>query len=289
MHLNFKTMVLTITIIGQSYFLYAEEAPSQSWSLISYLRSRFGVTSLSSDIARHEVPQVYNPRIAVIDFSNTVDLVRLEKLLINIAKDQTIQGVLLTINHKGGGNEVIVIHDLIWRLKRVKPVVGLIRGDAFSAGYWVASAVDYLIAHTASEVGNIGVVREVHRWQPTTIKHGEYEATAKIHLLKAGKYKALGNPWSDDLSEDETIYIQADIDAVYELFKRTVAVNRSLDLAQADDWANGKTFMALKALELKLIDEIGTVFEAESKLVELIQNKNPDCLISNNVEYIFMS
>ena len=229
------------------------------------------------------------PRVAVIDFDNAVDLKKLEMRLLDLAKDKNIHGILLAVNHNGGGSEIGVIHDLIKRIKWFKPVVGLIRGAAYSAGYRVASAADYLIAHTCSGVGSIGVYIEIQRWdeKKVDIDRNGFKANAKIYVFKAGKYKALENPCVGELSYDEQAYIQAGIDKDYEEFIAAVAHNRGLDIARSEDWAEGKTFTAAEALELGLIDEIGTAIEAEIMLIKLMRKRNPNKIISIDVRYVY--
>ena len=43
-----------------------------------------------------------------------------------------------------------------------------------------------------------------------------------------------------------------------------------------------------RAMELGLIDEIGTAFEAEAKLIELMRKKYADRIISGEVEYLYV-
>lgn len=288
MKLYAKSLTLILIMSGSIHSIQADTLSSpQPWWLPSFIYSKLYPTPQDPTAV---APEIYNPCVAVIDFSDNTDIAKLERILINAVKDPAIHGILLTINHSGGGGDVVVIHDLITRIKRIKPVVGLIRGTAYSAGYWVASATDYLIAHSASDIGSIGALREIHRWQdPKYNQPNGYDATAKIYLFKAGKYKAIGNAWNTDLSDDEKKYVQENLNGSYDLFKNTVASNRGLDLANADDWAEGKEFIASKALKLNLIDEIGTGFEAEEKLIELIHGKYTDEIMSKTIEYVFIS
>lgn len=241
-----------------------------------------------TEAAEYHVPKVRHPRVAVIDFDNGVDLKKLEIRLLELAKNNNIDGILLSINHNGGTGDVAVIHDMILRVKRIKPVVGLIRGAAYSAGYHVASATDYLIAHTFSGVGSIGSYCEFERRNgELTIDQNGFKSLATVYVFTAGKYKGLHLRSKNDLSDDEKAYIQKEVDKDYQAFLAAVAKNRGLDVARSDDWAEGKIFIPSEALELGLIDEIGTAFEAESKLVDLMRKKYSNIIISSNVEYVY--
>jgi protease IV len=266
---NFKNIVFIIIVSSITGFIRAEDAGAQSTQ-------------------EYQVPHVCNSRIAVIDFDTDVDFKKLEIRLVNIAKDNNIHGILLAVDHHGGEvGAFSVIHDLLLRVKRIKPVVALVRGKALSAAYLVVSVADYVIAHSASDIGSIGTYGEIQRWHDVTAKQNDLEAVAKVYFFKSGKYKALGNPYSEDLSQEDKAYIQASLDKGYQLFTNTVARNRNFDINRADEWAEGKNFYGPDALKLGLIDEIGTAIEAEGKLLELMRTRNPDRIISSNVEYIF--
>jgi protease-4 len=266
-----KNIVLFLLLAGMAPAVQAENEPSRESNEEYY------------------VSDECCPRVAVIDFDNAVDLKKLEMRLLDLAKDKNIHGILLAVDHCGGGPEVGVIHDLIIRIKRIKPIVGLVRGVALSAGYHVASAADYLIAHTCSGVGSIGVWREIQRWDEKNVdaERNGLKAHARIYIFKAGKYKALERPCVGELSDEEKAYIQAGIDKDYEEFIAAVAHNRGLDIARSEDWAEGKTFTAAEALELGLIDEIGTAIEAEIMLIKLMRKRNPNKIISIDVRYVY--
>lgn len=196
--------------------------------------------------------------------------------LINMAKDNDCHGILLVIDNNGGSAGLYsTLHDTICSIKKRKPVVALVIGNACSAAYWVASAADYIIAHSACSIGNIGVYQEIERWKDVSVTRGEYKAlVAKTYMIKAGKYKNLYNPSASDLSEDQITYIEEEVKKLYLEFIKTVARNRNLDVARHNEWADGKTFLPSEALQLGLIDEIGTIFEAEAKLIELMNKKH---------------
>ena len=64
------------------------------------------------------------------------------------------------------------------------------------------------------------------------------------------------------MSEADKQYIQQLIDNVYAQFKTVVATSRGLDTKQIDSVADGKIYTGEQALNLKLIDELGTINDA---------------------------
>ena len=235
------------------------------------------------------LPAVAKPKIAVISLIADFDNVQVMMNLIKTAKDKEIAGILLLIDCNGGSAaKFSVLHDLIKKIRLKKPVVGLIIGSAFSGGYFVASATDYLIAHTATELGSIGTICEVRKFSDSKITTGNTKSKFDVELFYAGEYKALFNPYKK-LTDDDRKQIKNELERSYQLFLKVVAENRGLDLSNYKEWAEGKSHIASDALKMGLIDEIGTIFEAEKKLLELLRKRNPDILYDSEMEYIFDS
>lgn len=206
-----------------------------------------------------------------IPLDSNTNLKDFGSLLWQTAKDEKCYGILLLIDNSGGAAGVYsYLHDMVRRIRKIKPVVALITGNAVSGGYWVASAADYIIAQSASDIGSIGVYREIQCWSDVHIESGAYKAKMSAYVLTAGKYKAVASPYKE-LSKEDEAYLQEEIEKTYQAFLASVAFDRNLDVARADEWADGKTFIASEALKLKLIDEIGTRFEAEDKLTALMR------------------
>jgi len=239
-------------------------------ALIMGLMGNFS-TSHASWFSSAEAPLVYY----YIPLDSNTNLKDFGSQLWQMARDERCSGILLLIDNNGGSADVYsYLHDMIVRIRKIKPVVALITGSACSGGYWVASATDYIIAHSASDIGGIGVYWEIQRWSDTQIESGAYKAKITPYVITAGKYKAIAGRYKQDWSEHEKSYLQEDIEKTYQTFLASVASDRGLAIGRADEWADGKTFIASEALKLGLIDEIGTRFEAEEKLTALMKKKH---------------
>ena len=232
--------------------------------------------------AEQVAQQLVKPNVAVFDLHNNTDLKKITIELIKVAKDPKIQGILLWIDCNGGYSGLITsIHDTLLRIKKLKPIVALVRGNAYSGAYHIAVAAHYIFAHGESEVGSIGVKYEIYRYKNTKVKQNGIEADLDVTLFTAGKYKGVTSVYGKELTEEDKREIQRGVDAINRRFIADVAQARNLDISTADQWADAKTFIAHEAVELGLIDE------AEAKMVELIRDKNPDKLVKGDVEYIF--
>ena len=105
-------------------------------------------------------------------------------------------------------------------------------------------------------------------------------------MFTAGEFKGYAFEYTKNLSEKERNYAQSYIDGIYKKFLDLVAKDRNLDLACSKEWAEGIVFLGEEALSLGLIDAIGTIFEAEKKILELIKFKNPTVLYADDISLI---
>lgn len=175
----------------------------------------------------------------------------LEKTLIAAVDDMSVDEIILKIESPGGYvYGVSEVHDLILKLKIIKPINAYVNGLACSALYWIPSACTNIYAYKQSDIGSIGVY-SMH------IDYSKfYESLGiKIEYIHAGSKKTVGNPY-EPLSLEDKGYLQESINQTYVDFTSAVAKARNLDLEQIEVWADGKDFEAKQALELGLIDEI---------------------------------
>ena len=226
------------------------------------------------------------PKVRSLYLADNLDFKQVIKDLVAAGKDPEIAGIILFIDNNGGDTgSFSVLHDLIKKIADMKPMVSLIGSSALSGGYWVSTAADYLIAHSCSDIGSIGVYSSVTKLKkPKQIV--DVEAEMEVELFIAGEFKALWHQYGKDLSEKQRTYIQSHVDTIYKKFLDIVVENRRLDLSNSKEWAEGKCFIAEQALSLGLIDEIGTVFEAEKKILELIKLKNPTVVYADDITLI---
>lgn len=227
--------------------------------------------------------------IKIIYLDGEIQFQKIMLDLFNAAKDKQILGLLLIIDNYGGRTtNYFMIHDLIKRIALAKPVVAFVSGAAMSCGYAMASAANYIVAGNLSQIGSIGVVSE--KWyykEPNVITDEQYaqiKAGLESETFRAGEFKDLFNPHRQ-LTPEERKYVQEDVNKAYQEFLRLVARNRSLNLDTYKTWAEGKIFLAYEALQLGLIDEIGTMLEAENKLLEFIRQQNFEVRFTELIYY----
>ncbi|EOK1159466.1 signal peptide peptidase SppA, partial [Campylobacter jejuni] len=193
----------------------------------------------------------------------------LEKI-INAKNDSNIKGVLFVIDSPGGAfapsmELALAIKDL----KIKKPVLVYASGTMASGSYLAGVGANKILANPASFMGSIGVIMQGADLSGLANKLGIKEQT-----IQAGEFKSAGT-FARAWNENERNFLQGLIDQSYDLFTGFVAKERALDLNKKDQWANARVFLAAKAKELGLIDELSNYENAKKELEKLANVSNP--------------
>jgi protease-4 len=182
----------------------------------------------------------------------------IRKALDEAADDASIKAVVLRIDSPGGSataSEIIL--DATRRLKAKKPLIVSMGNVAGSGGYYVACASDTIIADESTLTGSIGVVggklATNEMWKKIGITWHSYNRGANANILA-----------SDDVfTPTQREKMQKWMDEIYGVFKEHVTTNRGDKLKKPiDELAGGRVYTGKQALELGLIDKIGTLQDA---------------------------
>jgi protease-4 len=191
----------------------------------------------------------------ILDARETLDLLH------KYANNTTVKAIVVRINSPGGAiapsQEIYAsIRDI--RAKSRKPVVASMDSVAASGGFYIAAACDHIVANPGSITGSIGVIMQ---WFNT--KDLVQWAKMKPETITSGAMKDAGSPYRD-LTAEERAYFQHIVTQLHSQFVRAVAEGRSgkLTVADVSKIADGRVFTGEEALELKLIDELGTIDDA---------------------------
>jgi protease-4 len=182
--------------------------------------------------------------------------------LIEQAAADNAEALVLELNTPGGA---VVPSDDIRRAAAEfdGPTIAHATDVCASGGYWIASGCDELWAREGSIVGSIGV-----RGSRMTAADLLDRVGLEYEQLTAGEYKEAGSPFTE-LAEDEREYLQGLVDDYYDQFVETVAEGRNVDPEALRD-TEAKVFLGQQALELGLVDELGTREDVEDRLEELL-------------------
>lgn len=187
----------------------------------------------------------------------------IRRSLVAAANDPEIKQVLLLVDSGGGAvSGAGDTADLIRRIDtKVKPVTAFASGTMASAAYWTGGSAGKVFSSPTAVVGSLGVLTTHMDYSAMLEKDG-----IKATVLRAGKYKALGNS-VEPLTDEARAQIQEQLDAVYKVFLSHVAESRGVSYAVADSkMGQGRVFVGQAAVEAGLADGTATFDDLMSKL-----------------------
>jgi protease-4 len=184
--------------------------------------------------------------------------VELRRALDEAARDDSIKAVVLRVDSPGGSavaSEIIL--DATRRVKAKKPFVVSMGDVAGSGGYYVACAADTIFADAGTITGSIGVVSgklaTSDMFKKVGITFKAYQRGANAGMLAS----------SDVFTKEERERMQAYMDEIYDVFKGHVTAIRGKKLKKPiDELAGGRVYTGKQALDLGLVDKLGTLEDA---------------------------
>jgi serine protease SohB len=196
------------------------------------------------------------PRLYVLDFkgdlraSAAASLREEVSAVLNVAADQ--DQVLLRLENPGGTvHEHGFAASQLMRIRR-RGLRLLIAVDkvAASGGYLMACVADHIMAAPFAIIGSVGVVAQLPNFHRLLEGKG-----IDFELLTAGRYKRTLTLFGKNTDEGRE-KLREEIEDVHELFKTQIREHRpQVDVEQI---ATGEHWYGLRALELKLVDELRT-------------------------------
>ena len=182
--------------------------------------------------------------------------------LISAEKNPSIKAIIIRVN--SGGGSAAASQEIFEELKKIKKPVVVSVGDICASGaYYISCAADKIVANRSSSIGSIGVIMQITNLEELYKKLGITYTT-----IKAGKYKGAGSP-DRPLTDEEQGLLQEQTFKVYDQFINDVAHSRNIPVEKVKEIATGWVYLGTEALDLGLIDKIGTYKDAEMLAAEL--------------------
>ena len=184
-----------------------------------------------------------------------------------LANDESVKAVVMRVNSPGGS---AIASEQIWhalkQLKLKKPLVVSMGGYAASGGYMISAPASYIIAEPTTITGSIGIFGLVPNFSQL--------ASDKLRITWDGVTTNKFGNYENDLvfSKDnaETIqFMQSYVDRGYDNFLSIVADGRGMTKEQVHEIAQGRVWVATDALNIKLVDALGSLGDAVKKAAEL--------------------
>ena len=190
-------------------------------------------------------------------------------LLQKIRADESIDALVLRVNSPGGS---ALASDIIWReielIKGKIPVIVSMGDVAASGGYYIASGADSIYADANTITGSIGVF--------TVIPNISGFMNNKLGISFDGVKTA---PYADaptvtrPLNTMEQKMLQSGVDSIYHTFKTRVAKGRKKSMDYVDSIAQGRVWLGSDAINVGLVDRIGTLNDALASAAKMAKLK----------------
>lgn len=218
---------------------------------------------------------------------------------IRIAKNNpNIKAVILRINTPGGSvsSAEIIRDELISLRNSGKSIVASMAGVAASAGYWISTAANYIIADPITITGSIGIFGLINTFEDS------------LKFIGINTDGVSTTPLADSsvvhgINQSVLKIMKMNIQNGYDKFIKYVSQSRNKNLIEINKLGKGKIWVGKDAFKKGLIDKLGDFDDAVDKAAKLANIKNPninwiqpkysiiDCLLLSffsSIKFIFL-
>ncbi|MGD1872768.1 MAG: signal peptide peptidase SppA [Mastigocoleus sp.] len=179
-------------------------------------------------------------------------------------EEKKFPALLLRIDSPGG--TVGDSHEIYSALKRLREKVKIVASFgniSASGGVYIGVAAEHIVANPGTITGSIGVILRGNNLERLLEKVG-----VSFKVIKSGPYKDILS-FDRELTEAEQNILQELIDTSYQQFVKAVAEGRNLEEGTVRSFADGRIFTGEQALELGVVDRLGTEEDARRWAAEL--------------------
>ncbi len=265
MKINKENLIALILIVFCSLALfigYTKPEEQATTGLVDNLpRDRVMVTGLEGVI--------YDSFHSKSAFTTLYNVANLKKDLNKAIEDPHVKAVLLRVNSPGGTVSASQdVYQLIKKLQALKKPVVISMSDVCASGcYYIASAADAIVANKGTITGSIGVISQGLNYKGLMDKLGVTDQT-----FKAGKFKDMGSPLRELGEEEKQILHNLLMDS-YDQFLNDISSSRKMDRENLDKLAEGLIYTGRQALNVKLIDALGSYEDAKELTLTILKDK----------------
>ena len=193
---------------------------------------------------------------------------RFAKIIQKVRKDEDVKAVILRVNSPGGS--VLASEKIKAQIDSITvPVIASFGDYAASGGYWISACCDYIFANKTTLTGSIGVFSMIPDFQKTVNDKLHVNITS-VNSNKHADMYGMMRP----LDQNEVDLMQASVEHIYDRFTKIVAEGRNMTVSDVDAIAQGRVWTGAQALELGLVDAIGTLDEAILYTAMMIDGEN---------------
>jgi protease-4 len=279
--------------------LQSEQRKSRRWGIFfklltfAYLFALFFMiqspisSSFDSATGKHTAVVEVNGTIAADELASADNIVG---ALRRAFEEENSVAVIMRINSPGGSPvQSGYVYDEMLRLRDRYPdkkLYAVISDVGASGAYYIAAAADEIYADKASLVGSIGVVAGGFGFTGAMEKLG-----IDRRLYTAGENKAFLDPFSPEKEEDVQFWEEV-LETTHRQFIDSVREGRGDRLADDEQLFSGLVWSGEQALELGLIDGLGSTSHVARQIVgqeELVDYSHRRSPLQNIVDQFGVS
>ena len=183
---------------------------------------------------------------------------------LDTVKEKKFPVLLLRIDSPGGTvGDSQEIYYALQRLKEKVKIVASFGNISASGGVYIGMGADKIVANPGTITGSIGVILRGNNLERLLDKVG-----VSFKTIKSGPYKDI-LAFDRQLTSEEENILQELIDTSYQQFVKTIADARSIEEEKVKSFADGRIFTGEQALELGVVDRLGTEEDARHWAAEL--------------------
>ena len=198
---------------------------------------------------------------------------------INKARDdENVKGIVLRVNSPGGDvyASTMITNALEEFQSTGRPVITSMGDIAASGGVWVTTTSEEIWAENTTLTGSIGVYGVYPDISPLASWMGiNYDG---VSMTKAGEVYDLRKGMNDEINKQ----FREGIENFYKDFVTKVANNREMDFSEVLKVAGGRIWRGDKALELGLVDKLGSLNDAITSMVTKLELEDYKAFSYNN-------
>lgn len=209
----------------------------------------------------------FRKQIARIEITGVIASATRKRVLesLKTVEEKKFPALLLRIDSPGGTvGDSQEIYSALKRLREKIKIVASFGNISASGGVYIGMGAQHIVANPGTITGSIGVILRGNNIERLLEKIG-----ISFKVIKSGPYKDI-LAFDRELTEPEKTILQELIDVSYQQFVQTVAEARSLALETVKNFADGRIFTGQQALDLGVVDRLGTEEDARRWTAELI-------------------
>ncbi|MBW4546317.1 MAG: signal peptide peptidase SppA [Symplocastrum torsivum CPER-KK1] len=206
-------------------------------------------------------------QIARIEVNGAIGSATRKRVLeaLKTVEEKKFPALLLRIDSPGGTvGDSQEIYSALVRLRQKMKIVASFGNISASGGVYIGVGAEHIVANPGTITGSIGVILRGNNLERLLEKIG-----VSFKVIKSGPYKDI-LAFDRELTEPEKNILQDLIDTSYQQFVQTVADGRKLAVETVRSFADGRIFTGQQALELGVVDRLGTEEDARRWAAELV-------------------